>query len=704
MLLSLKWLNSMLRPGDLTAEEADRVLTAVGFPIESREEVQIGVAPGSAAPGGHGAQPSTDVRLDMEVTSNRGDMLCHAGAAREIAAATGREFVAPPEKLVETPGGESARGATSVENRAKEACPLFTARVIRGVKVGASPKWLAERLESIGQRSINNVVDASNYVLFELGHPTHAFDMAKLSNGGRKIVVRWAKDGERLVTLDEKERKLKGDELVVADEERAVGLAGVMGGLETAVTEGTRDVLLEAATWDPATVRRASRRHQLRSDASHRYERYVDARMTAFASARLAGLIAELTGGKVLAGCAQDGVELKKRTVVSMRPARARALLGIEIPDAQMPLMLAGFGIEATAKGGALECVIPADRPDLTREVDLIEEVGRARGLDDIEVRGSLRVDIKPPQERERAVREVAGALTARGFYETVTFSFLSREEAGLWLPQGMKVLAVDEERRKGEPALRPSVVPSLLKCAMDNRHAQNHPEGGIRLFEMGAVFAEGEKGETVERRNLAILAEGERGDAQGALRVVKGAIEGVVRAMRGAGEGVRVEGMGAWCESMDGRACAGVRAGESCRGYVGLVTESTRARFDLEHPVAVAEIGLDALVGMYPASGRAEALASYPPVERDVSLVVDEAVSWARVEEEVRGARLERLEGVSFVGAYRGKQVGKGKKSVTLRLVFRDRGRTLRREEVDGQVEALVARCGERLGAERRV
>lgn len=688
MLLSLKWLNSMLQPGNVTAEEADRVLTAVGFPIESREEVGGG-----------------DVRLDMEVTSNRGDMLCHVGAAREIAAATGREFVGPPEALHESDdagGGESARSVTAVEVRETGVCPLFTARVIRGVKVGPSPAWLVERLEAIGQRAINNVVDASNYVLFELGHPTHAFDMAKLSNGGRKIIVRWAKDGERLVTLDEKERKLRADELVVADEERAVGLAGVMGGLETAVTEGTRDVLLEAATWDPATVRRASRRHQLRSDASHRYERYVDARTTAVASARLAGLIAELTGGKVLAGCAQDGVELKQRTVVSMRPARARALLGMEISDGVMPRMLAGFGIEATAKGDALECVIPADRPDLTREVDLIEEVGRARGLDDIEVRGSLRVDIKPPQERERAVREVAGALTGRGFYETVTFSFLSREEAGLWLPEGMKVLAVDEERRKGAPALRPSVAPSLLKCAMDNRHAQNHPEGGIRLFEMGAVFAEGAKGETIERRNLAILAEGERGDAQGALRVVRGAIEGVVRAM--CGGVIEVREMEAWCGALDARACGGVTVGEARLGYVALASEATRARFDLEHPVAVAEIGLDEVVGMYPGKARAAELASHPPVERDVSLVVEEGVTWARVEQEVRAARLERLEDVSFVGTYRGKQLGSGRKSVTLRLVFRDRARTLRREEVDGQVDALVARCGERLGAERRV
>lgn len=689
MLLSLKWLNSLLRPGNLTAEEADRVLTGVGFPIESREELAGG-----------------DVRLDMEVTSNRGDMLCHVGAAREIAAATGREFVAPPGALGEmngASGGESARGVTSVEVREKGVCPLFTARVIRGVKVGASPAWLVERLEAIGQRSINNVVDASNYVLFELGHPTHAFDMAKLSGGGKRIIVRWAKEGEKLVTLDEKERKLRADELVVADEERAVGLAGVMGGLETAVTEGTRDVLLEAATWDPATVRRASRRHQLRSDASHRYERYVDPRKTAAASARLAGLIAELTGGKVLEGCAEDGVGLKERTVVSMRPARARALLGMEIADGEMPGMLRGFGIEATAKGERLECVIPTDRPDLTREVDLIEEVGRARGLDDIEVREHLRVEIKPPQERERAVREVAGALTERGFYEAVTFSFLSREEAGLWLASGMRVLAVDEERRKGEPALRPSVVPSLLKCAMDNRHAQNHPEGGIRLFEMGAVFAEGADGKTVERRNVAVLAEGARGDAQGALRLVKGAIEGVVRAMGGAGAAIEVEPMGAWCEALDARACAGVRRGETRLGYVALVSEATRARFDLEHPVAVAEIGLDVLVGMYPPKGRAGELASYPPVERDVSLVMDEGVSWARVEGEVRAAGLEGLEGVSFVGTYRGKQVGAGKKSVTLRLVFRDRTRTLRREEVDGQVDVLVARCGRELGAERR-
>ena len=254
MFISVHWLNRLLAPGNLTGAEAETVLTDLGLPLESRQPL-----------------PTGDERLDVEVTSNRGDCLSHLGIAREIAAATGRSLLLPALKSP-PPSDHTTLAGFALDNTiADHRCPLFLARIIRGVRVGPSPDWLVAALESVGQRSVNTVVDCSNYVLFELGHPTHAFDLAALR--GQRIVVRMARDKEPFTALDGRSHTLSTDDMVVADAERAVGLAGVIGGLDSSVTARTRDVLIEAATWDPAHVRRTARRRQIRTDSSHRYER-----------------------------------------------------------------------------------------------------------------------------------------------------------------------------------------------------------------------------------------------------------------------------------------------------------------------------------------------------------------------------------------------------------------------------------------------
>lgn len=710
MLTSIRWLNRYLDPSTLTPDEAEAKLIAHSFPIESREAKQTPEGP--------------DTVLDVEVTSNRGDCLCHLGLARDLAVTTGRKLLSPRPAVVGK--GPKVETVTSVENQVPVLCARFTARVIRGVKVGPSPKWLVSALESIGQRSINNVVDVSNFVLFELGHPSHTFDLNTLR--GKRLVVRHAKAGEELVALDKRTHKLLPGDVVVADAERAVSLAGVIGGLDTGVTEKTTDVLLEVATWDPATIRRAARRLEIRTDAGYRFERIVDARDLEWASARCAELIMELAGGELCDGVISVGAPLAAPAVIELRPARCEHVLGKAIAASEMVALLRGIGVTCAevsgggGGGGTIRCTPPHHRLDLTREIDLIEEVARLHGLDSIKESQTIGVSLDSRQPiawplREKATRELGRVLTSQGFHETVTFSFMVPAHAAMFMPAGLRGLRVDEARRKDMPAMRPSVIPSLLTCRRANQDAKAAPSGGvggsagIRLFELAAVFAEADGAaarQTVERRVLAMLADaGDSHDSrQAALRAVRGTIERAVRELGGAGATVAFEPTAPPNAGIDAAGCASVRLGgasEKTAGFIGLVNGAALSAWGLDQSAAVAEVDLGALIALYPPRNSAKLLPQFPAIERDLSVILDEKIAWETVERTLAGLSLERLESRAFVGTYRGKQIGAGKKSVTLRLRFRDDSRTLRHEEVDPQVGQAVAALKQSLGAELR-
>jgi len=698
--ISVNWLNRYLAPGDATAAEIDEVLTAAGFPIEQTREL----------PGG-------DVFMDVEITSNRGDCLSHVGLAREVAACAHarrpRELVLP--SFDDPPRTGEVREALTLENRVPEVCPRFTAQVIRGVRVGPSPRWLVELLESVGQRSINNVVDITNWVTLELGHPSHVFDLARLA--GPALVVRWARPDERLTTLDAKARTLAPDELVVADAERAQSLAGVIGGQDAEVTEDTTDVVLEVACWDPVTVRRAARRHRVSTDASYRFERGVDPRTLDYPAERAAALIRELAGGDILGGMLDEGRPAEADRIVTMRPSRCEALLGIQVPVGEMIHLLRGLEIEVEqVNEDELRATIPPFRIDLTREVDLVEEVARTKGLDAIPIEDRLEIAPRHPQESERALREIGAVLTGLGFYETTTFSFVRPEQAEAFVEPGLRTLAVDDERRGAEPTLRPSVLPSLLACRKANQDARVEVPGGVRLYERSAAFAEhdDQHRRTVERRTLALLAdvpgEGTKrspDERQQGVRQVRGAIEALCRALAGPEATMHSRPDDAPCAAWEEAAFARLELvlGDETidLGRLGLMRSDVLDQHGLETPVAAAELDADVLIGLYPPRARVHELPSFPDIERDVSIVVDEPTRWATIADLVVAASLERLEGFVFVGCYRGEQVGAGRKSVTFRLRFRDPDRTLRREEVEPEVERLIASMGRELGAEVR-
>ncbi len=696
--ISLAWLNKYLDPSGVSVEEADRLLTDAGFPIEGTTTLDSG-----------------DVVMDVEVTSNRGDCLSHVGCAREIAAAghrsVARSLVMP--EFAEPGSGAPIGGELTLDNQAHDACPRFTARLIRNVKVGPSPEWLVTALESIGARSINNVVDVTNFVTFELGNPCHVFDHAKLAGGA--LIVRHAKPGERLKTLYEGEHELTTEDVVVADAQRPQSLAGVIGGYDSQVDEGTTTVVFEMATWTPAIVRAMSRRMNIRTDAAYRFERRIDPNTIDFAARRAVALICELSGGELAEGVLDAGPALPERAVLDVRAARASDILGVYTPPGEIADLLTPLGFEPKVHGDSVRCTVPPHRSsDVSREADLIEEIARARSLDEVPMKETLDIRIARPQPDELGERLISGVLTGLGAYETVTFSFTSPERGAMFCPPGIELVAVDDDRRKAEPTLRPSLLTGLLGCRRANQDAGVEPAGGVRLFESASVFGEMD-GKSVERRNLGLLfdvtGDGKTRtteDAQRAVRVMRGAIDAVVRAVAGPTARLRVEPSSPFGAAFEPDAFArlSLEVGDASDaiGYMGVLNDAALRAFGVDHPCVGAELGIPGLLAHYPPKALAHELPRFPAIDRDVSLIVDDTTTWASIAGLVDSLELDLNVGHAMVGVYRGKNIGAGRKSVTLRLEFRDDDRTLRREEVDPQIQRLADAATRDLGAEIRV
>ncbi|HYD02544.1 MAG TPA: phenylalanine--tRNA ligase subunit beta [Phycisphaerales bacterium] len=693
MKASVAWINQYLVPGDLTAEEAEQRLTFAGMPIDATEPAAAG-----------------DVRMEVELTSNRGDCLCHVGLAREVAATSGRAFKAPSPPALPASAAAHLDGYT-LNNGVREAgCPRFTLRLIKGVKVGPSPAWLKDRLESIGQRSINNVVDVTNFVLHELGQPSHVFDAATLN--GKAVSVRPAAKGEKLALLDGTTVTLGGGELVICDAGGPVSLAGVMGGEPTSVTEKTTDVLLEVATWEPVAVRTASRRHNKRTDSSHRYERTVDPRTMDAAAARLVELIVQVAGGRAVEGVLDDGVAARPLTNVRLRSARIAKVLGIAVDDGEIARALRahGFTVDASRSpsSGAATAVwsvnVPPHRPDVSLEIDLIEEVARTIGYDRIPVSEKLAVAVPSPQASERARREMARVLTAMGFLEAVTFSFTSARLAKPFTPAGgAELVSVGDDRRGDDNICRPSVLCGLLECRRHNQDNKSTAGGPLRLFEVANVFGQHD-GKTLQRQTLALVmdvpGEGKPADRrQLALRQVRAAVEQLAATLSGAALSTVAIDV-PHVPALEAGAAASVVLGGKPVGWYGLLTPAAQSVYGLQQGVAVAELDLDPLLAAFPPRATVKELPVFPPTERDLSLIVDEQVTWSQVEHAITTAPPALMERLVFVTTYRGQPVPAGRKSVTLRMTFRAGDRTLRDEEVNPSVDALVKTLGDRVGA----
>jgi len=580
-----------------------------------------------------------------------------------------------------------------VLNESVELCPLYTARVITGVKIGPSPQWLVQRLESVGLRPINNVVDITNFVLLECGQPMHAFDIAKLHE--RRIVVRRAKDGEQITAIDGSKHTLNSRMLMIADAHKPVAVAGVMGGLDSEVDENTTDILLESAIFDPLSVRSTSRILKLSSDSSFRFERGVDPLGVDTASRRAAQLIAEIAGGSLAKGVIRVGGPDPEPRMVDLHIERCNALLGVDLNAQQQADYLDRLGLHPVISVGKITCTIPTFRLDLVREVDLVEEVARSYGLNKIGLQDKIHIVTRPPQHDIIAGQVAADVLVSHGYHETITFSFIRPQYGQPFLPEGAQAVMIEDDRRKAEPMLRPSLVPSLLICRKSN---QDYGNTGISLFENAATWIKYDE-RIEERLNLAMLRDVDDGETS--LRNLRGSIEELVQRLGGdpAASSLRVESV----EMKNYQVAARVCINDQVIGYFGLLNDTLRDLFDLQTPVVVAELALELLLALYPTKRVTRSLPRFPGIERDLSVVVDESVSWQQIALQVNEMRPELMELLEFIGTYRGKQIPKGKKSVSFRMRFRDPGRTLRHEQVDPQVAVVSDRLKQQLGAELR-
>ncbi|MCC6580189.1 MAG: phenylalanine--tRNA ligase subunit beta [Phycisphaeraceae bacterium] len=674
MKISLAWLNRCL-DRSVTAEEAEQTLGRQGFPVEGRH-----------------ALPNGDVMLDVEVTSNRGDCLYHVGVAREVAAGSGRTLKLPDIALTEN-AATPASSLTSIDNQALDLCPVYTARVIQGVKVGPSPRWLVDCLEAIGLRSVNNVVDVTNFVMMEMGQPLHAFDLARLK--GRRIVVRRAIKGETIDAIDGTKHTLDDAMLAIADAERPVAVAGVMGGLNTEVSSGTTDILLESAQFAALPVRTTSRKLKLASDASYRFERGVDRAGVEQASRRAARLIVEVAGGKLASGVIRAGEPELPLATVTMRLARCEQLLGYAVPtDAIMRhLDHLGFAPQLDAVRQAIVCTVPSWRArDVEREVDLIEEIARMHGLDHVPTHDKMPVNIRPAQTRVAARQILAQTLVAHGYHETVTASFLRVPQGQAFLPQNAEGLEVSDDRRKAEPMLRPSLLPSLLVCRKSNQDVGNT---GVKLFETAATWVR-QAGQIVETRKLALLADADKpGDA---LRDLRGAMEELVERLGASAELTFAAEPLTPYETGIAIALNGLPLGVG-----GILGKATLKQFDLQTSVILAEVNLDPLLDLYPPHRKVTPLIRVPGIERDLSVIVAQSVTWDAIRQQAQAVAPAIMESLEFVTTYRGKPIPSGRKSVTMRMLFRDPAGTLRREQVDPHMQAIVDKLRDTVGAQVR-
>ncbi len=624
----------------------------------------------------------SDTIVDVEITPNRGDLLSHFGLAREFAALTG--------KKLKSTAGESKIPVrkTGVNITSTRECPFFSARKIDNVMVGPSPQWLRAKIESVGVRSINNIVDISNFVMLELGQPTHAFDADKL-NGS--INVRLARDGEKFLALDGKTYSLKPDNCVVADQERAVGIGGVMGGEETGVTESTRNVLLEAAYFLPASVRRTARELNLPSDASYRFERGVDPEMVLRASQRAAELIQEIAGGTPAKEINIAGKLPANPADVSLRYEKCDRVVGLAIKPKTIDEVLTRFGLKKISAAKITKWKIPSYRPDLQRDVDLIEEVVRAYGAERIP--GTNRSRFTPSSAADRAhdlESQMRERLVAAGLNEVRTSKLLPRERFAF----GENAIELRNPLSEDHVALRPSLLPGLLGVLDHNIRAGAE---GVAIFETGRVF---EPPSGAEKKRVAILLWGNVGsevhwrnekrrvdffDLKGAIELTRNGLS--FRRGKHANFALAVE----------------IRAGNQLVGLAGQLTNSLVSTIDAPGGVFVAEVSLDSPISGLRSRATFRELGKFPAVSRDIAMIVAEDLTHERIWEVIFHPTEPLLERVDFFDLFAGTEIGEGKKSVAYRLTYRDRSRTLTSEEVNAAHAKIRERLRSDLGAELR-
>jgi len=722
MRIPIAWLNEYV-PNELSVRELAFILTNVGLEVEAIEEETAAMAGASA--------PAQQAVFDIKVTPNRGDCLSVVGVARELAIKLRQPLGVREPKVVET--GPPAESLVKVTLEDPALCPRYSARVVRGVKIGPSPEWAQRRLEQCGLRAINNVVDATNLVMVELGQPLHAFDyqlVAKAPDAAiPEIIVRRGREGERLVTIDGEERALPPEILLITDRSGPIALAGIMGGSSTEIHEGTTEVLLESAHFDPLTIRRGARALGTSTEASYRFERTVDPGGTATALDRACELIAEFCASpiEIARGVVDAYPQPVHEREIELRPARVNALLGLGLSAQEMAEHLGWLGLEVRSEGSdqcdrsgvsrggkrdpVLHIRVPTFRPDLATEIDLVEEVARVHGYEDIAEtlpRGSAGVGGLPPELAFE--REVRHLLRGMGLSETVTSSLESAEgHDRLNLPLDhplRRAVVISNWKTADRTQLRTTLMTSLLEVMALNRRQGVED---VTIFDVGRAYlraAAGSLPDQPQRLGIGVTGVMTRGRwavvgklARWDFYALKGVVENLVEALTRQGAEFAPEEQ-PWLEPGSG---ARVSVRGAAIGQMGELRRDVRERYDLADPVFVAELDLEALAQRAREEPTYRPISRFPAVARDVAFLVARHVPAEAARRVIEEAAGEQVESVKLFDAFEGKPLPVGVRNLAYSLVFRRADRTLTDAEVDASMQRIRAALRERLGAQIR-
>jgi phenylalanyl-tRNA synthetase beta chain len=649
--------------------------------------------------------------FEMDITTNRPDAMNHYGVARECSAIYDLSLKAIEPQLPEPSAAKAISssglsGTTEVvpfpiEIQDEQGCARFTARIIRNVSIKPASAKIAQRLALLDQRPINNAVDATNYTLWEMGKPTHVFDLDLLEGG--KIVVRRARNGETLKTLDGVERKLTSEDLVVADAKKPVGLAGTMGGFDTMITAKTRNILIESAWWDPVTVRKMSRRHGLHTDASHRFERGADYESTVLSCNRVAELILQSGGGELVGGPVDVIARPLDMAPLALRLSEVHRILGEKLEVAEILRTLRRLGFELIPEPGEepeFTVQVPSWRLDVEREIDVIEEIARLHGYDKFPNTLPAYVGSvveQPDAEKEKKLRT---SLLALGYDETISLTFISHQDAEQF--SSVPVIELANPLSEEASVMRTSMVPGMLNMLAYNL---NRGSANVRLFESGNVFeAAGDK--TAEFKRICMGATGNASPTSVNQKArplsffdLKGDVETLLNIFRHAGLEYKADAPDYF---HPGRSACAVMEGEVVAQFGQIDPEIASGR-KLKQDILVAELYLDRLFKRGLRAVRYEALPRYPAVERDFSFIFDDAVVFERIEKSVAGLGLSELRSFVPVEIFRGGSIPAGKYSLLLRAMFQSGERTLRDDEVarwSGQIVKALEGLGGTLRA----
>src|SRR2546428_367648 len=669
MKFSHAWLAAYVTIAEEPAKVGER-LTAAGIPLDAI------------------AVHSDDSIYDFDIFTNRPDCMNHVGLAREYAALTGAPL--RPPGVVIPPGGRPTKEIATVAIEAPDLCARYAARCVLGVRVGPSPDWLRRRLESIGQRAINNVVDATNFVLWEIGHPLHPFDLDRLE--GRRIIVRRARPGERLTTLDGVARELTSEVLVIADGMQAVALAGIMGGETSGIGRVTTNVLLESAWFEPVPVRRAARALGLRTDASHRFERGADPEAVLPALDRAAQIIASIAGGSVTTPALDVVPRPQPRRVIAFRPARARALLGLDLDEGAMRGALEPLGFAVgPGRDGVWSVAAPSFRAGVEREADLIEEVARHRGDDAI----PEHLPVLPVGGEERGaldatLRTARRVMQAAGLSEAINYAMVEREDCVLFTPGVTAPVALTNPLQANAAFLRTSLLPGLLR---NLAHNLNHGLASVLLFEIGTTFLPGSP--LPEETSRLSFVQAGRGvpmhwslprrdadlfDAQGGAELL-GDLLGVSPLAFTSDRIAFLEEARALSVTSEGQVL----------GVVGEIRRSLLGRFGIDRAVFGGELELAELDRRQGTVRRYRPLPRYPPVRRDLAIVTGPGTTFQAIDGTMRKHRALPIAEVQALELYRGPGVPQGGACLAVQIVFQHPERTLLAQEVQDSIEAIT-------------